>query len=97
MSASDLTRGVNLEMYGENHPHEWFKCLRGFLMEDRQVGELQAPGAMVDEVTLKELGLMDDDKDSFSEWEQMHFPRPYQLRQTEKFATGMTYPLFCEF
>ena len=86
MSATDLTHGVNSEMYGENHPHEWFKCLRGFLMEDRQVSELQAPGAMVDEVTLKELGLGDQ--------EQMHYPRPYQLRQTEKFATGMALPHF---
>ena len=85
---TDLTRGVNMEMYGEDHPHEWFKCLRGFLMEDRQVGVLQEPGTMATEVTLKELGLMSRER-AFSRMEQMHLPRPYQLRQTEKFSTGM--------
>ena len=59
-------------------------------MEDRQVGELQAFGAMVDEVTLKELG----SAGLSSDLEQMHYPRPYQLRVTEKFATGTSRPIF---
>ena len=80
-----------MEMYGEDHPHEWFKCLRGFLMEDRQVGVLQEPGTMATEVTLKELGHMSRER-AFSRMEQMHLPRPYQLRQTEKFSTGMVQP-----
>ena len=71
----EFTRAANSNLTVNFSP-DWFKRLRSYVMEDRQIEELRSPGAMVEEVTAKD-----------SET-RVYYVRPGQLMTQNKFATG---------
>ena len=77
----EFTRAANSNLTVNFSP-DWFKRLRSYVMEDRQIEELRSPGAMVEEVTAK-------DSDARS-----YYVRPGQLMTQNKFATGTS--AFCQ-
>ena len=75
VEAMALTRESNVGIT-KNLPPDWFKRLRSYVMEDRQIEELRTAGAKVEEVTLK-----DSEKEGY-------YVRPAQLMARKKFASG---------
>ena len=77
----EFTRAANANLTVNFSP-DWFKRLRNYVMEDRQIDELRTAGAMVEEVTAKD-----------SET-RIYYVRPGQLMTQNKFATGTS--AFCQ-
>ena len=72
----EFIRAANTNLT-RNFSPDWFKRLRSYVMEDRQIEELRTAGAMVEEVTAKD-----------SET-RVYYVRPGQLlTQQNKFASG---------
>ena len=73
----EFTRAANANLTREPFSPDWFKRLRNYVMEDRQIEELRTAGAKVEEVTAKD-----------SET-RIYYVRPGQLMtQYDKFASG---------
>ena len=81
IEAIELIRATNINLT-EDFPPDWFKRLRNYVMEDRQIEELRSVGAKVEEVTAK-----DSETGTY-------YVRPGQLLRQNKFASGrMTMPI----
>ena len=81
LEAIEFTQAVNINLT-VNFPRDWFKRLRNYVMEDRQIEELRTVGAKVEEVTAK-----DSETGTY-------YVRPGQLLRQNKFTSGrMTMPI----